>query len=141
MAKDFDSKRVIVTFNNVRLKGFMTGTHIRVARNSDTFNVTVGSDGEATRARMNDKSATVVLTLQAESASNDVLSAAHAADEISTGAGKGPLSIDDLNGNTLVAAAEAWVKKVADVEISNEATGREWTLESGRIEMTVGGST
>lgn len=141
MANDFDPKRVIVTFNGSRIKGFMTGTHIMAERNANLFDTTVGSDGEATRARSHDKSGQVTLTLQAESRSNDVLSAAHAADELATGNGKGSLQIDDLNGNTLVNAAEAWVQKVANVEVSNEATGREWVLATGKLEMFVGGST
>lgn len=140
MAKDFDPKRVVVTFRGTRLKMFMLGTHVMVERNTKLFETSVGSDGEPVRARSHDKSATITLTLQAESPSNDILTAAARADETSTGAGKGPLSIDDLNGNTIVAAAEAWVSNYANVEISNEVTGREWTLETGKCDMTVGGA-
>jgi hypothetical protein len=140
MAKDFDPKRVIVTFKGARMKGFMAGTYIMAEHANDAFTTTIGSDGEGTRTRSHDESGTVVLTLQAESPSNGVLSNALAADKIATGAGKGPLSIDDLNGNTLVAAAEAWVQKSASVEISNEASGREWTLATANLQITVGGA-
>ena len=137
--KTFDPRKVFVTFAGKLLTGFMDGTAIAVSRNEDAFTLLVGSDGEASRTANANKSGTAVLTLKQTSASNDVLSQQHALDELSN-TGSGALQIKDASGRTLINAPDAWVKKWANVDLGKEETGREWTIECGRLDMFIGGN-
>lgn len=136
--KTYDPAQVVVTFLGNILTGFGPDTFITAERESDAFTDEVGADGEVARARSKDKRGTVTLTLLQTSMSNDVLSAAAAADELG-GLGAGPLLVKDLNGATLVAAESAWVQKVANVEFGAELGTREWMLRCADVSVLVGG--
>lgn len=137
--KTYDPGLIVVQYGPYLLTGFADGTFVKASRNEDTFKVYVGADGTPARSRSRNKSGTMELTLAQTSPSNDALSAAHAADEL-LGAGVYPFMIKDLNGTTLVAAAEAWVTKPADVEEGKEVTGRAWKLETGALTIWPGGN-
>lgn len=138
--KTYDPARVVPTFAGRLISGFAEGTFIKVARNGDTFTVHVGSDGEVARSRSRNKSGQVEFTLMQGAASNDMLSAQLALDELA-GTGAGAFQLQDFNGTTLLIAPAAWVKKLADAEYGNEAGNRVWVLELGQLEGTVGGIT
>lgn len=138
--KQFDPNDIVVTFRGQLLTGYMSGTFLNAGRNEDSYEKTAGAGGDITRVRKNDRSGLVVLTLQAEAPSNKVLSDAYILDEKS-GTGFGPILIENLNGDTLLTAAEAWVRKPADVEYSDGASGREWSIECAQLDMAVGGAT
>ncbi len=137
--KTYDPGLVVVQFGPYIMTGFQDGTFVKAARNEDTFKVYVGADGTPARSRSRNKSGTIEVTLAQTSPSNDMLASAHSADEL-LGAGMYPLTIKDLNGTTLVAAAEAWVRKPADVEEGKEISPRAWTLETGALAMWAGGN-
>ncbi len=134
----YDPAKVIVTFFGNVLSGFADGAFVTAERNEDAFTLTVGADGEAARTRNQNKSGTVTLTLKQDSMSNDVLSALHAVDELS-GTGVGPLLIKDLAGLTVVAAQNAYIKKVASAEFGKELSDREWVLEADNLQVFNGG--
>lgn len=136
--KTYDPGRVVVQYGPFLITGFADGTFVKASRNEDTFKLYVGADGTPARARSRNKSGSVELTLSQTSPSNDALSSAHLADEL-LGAGVYPLMIKDLNGTTLVAAAEAWVSKPSDVEDGKEVSPRTWKLESGALAIWSGG--
>ncbi len=137
--KTYNPKKVLVSFAGRILTGFADGSFITVSRNGDSFTLAVGSDGEAARAANADRSGTVALTLMQTSQSNDQLSNLLATDELSN-LGTGALFIKDASGRTLVSAVEAWIRKPADVEFSKELGGREWTFETGNLEIFAGGN-
>ncbi len=137
-AGTYDPAQVVVTFLGNILTGFGPDTFLTVERESDAFSDEVGADGEVARARSRDRRGTVTLTLLQSSLSNDVLSAAAAADELG-GLGVGPLLIKDLTGATLVAAESAWVRKIANVEYGKEITAREWMIRCADMTVLVGG--
>ena len=134
---NYDPKQVVLTFKGVLITGFLEGTFITVERNEDSFEKTVGADGNVTRVRKNDRSGTITVVLQAESPSNDVLSASMLLDEQS-GLGYGPVQVKNINSTDLHTAAEAWVRKPASAEYSDGASGREWVLECANLTMLVG---
>lgn len=140
--KTYNPKGVVVTAFGKTIEGFVDGTFVKVARATESFTKQVGVGGEVTRSYSNDKSGEVTLTLMQTSDSNDILSAAAAADEASpgTGAGIGTFQLKDLNGRTLAHGDECWVRKPADVENAKESGQREWVLDVARLEMTVGGN-
>lgn len=136
---NYDPGRVSGNWNGIQLLGFMDGTFIAAERNEDAFEVAVGAGGDVTRVRSRNKTGTVTVTLQAASPSNDLLSAAALLDA-KFGATYGPLLIVDLQGNTVVEASMAWIRKLPAVEFADEASGREWVFECADLDMDVGGS-
>lgn len=140
MVKTYDPKGISMICGGKILSGFGDGTFIVVERNEQTFNLKVGVDGEGTRAKSNNKSGKITITLMQSSPSNDDLSAFAAADELSN-SGVFPCLMKDNNGTTVCAAATAWVQKPANVENAKEVSTRTWVLESDEIDMFVGGNT
>src|SRR3954471_4025451 len=103
MVTTFDFKAVSAVFAGIILGGFADGTGIQVTQNEDSFKLTVGADGEAVRAKSNNRSGRVKISLLQGSAANDLLSALHALDvNTSNGDGIGTLIIKDNSGRTLV---------------------------------------
>lgn len=139
MVKTYDPKDISVIFGGKIITGFGDGTFVVIERNEQTFNLKVGVDGEGTRAKSNNKSGKITLTLMQSSASNDDLSAFAAADELSN-TGVAACLLKDGNGSTVCAAATAWIQKPANVENAKEVSTRTWVIESDEIDMFVGGN-
>ena len=135
----YSPEDVVVSVNGVNISGFMSGTFISASREVDTFTKLVGNDGEVTRTKSANKSGQVELTLLQTSYSNDILSALQIADEVSS-SGKFVFMVKDLLGRTLINGAECWLSRPADVEYSDEVTGRVWTIVVGQLNTFVGGS-
>ena len=137
----YDPAQVTIIFAGIPVSGFAEGTFVSIERNEDSFTLQVGADGEATRAKSNNRSGRVTLTLIQSSIVNDAFSALLAVDENSpSGDGIGPLLIKDLSGRTLVAAETAWLVKPATAEFAREATEREWVIETDRLNTFIGGN-
>ena len=137
--KTYDPNAVIVTVGGFVMSGFADGTAIQAARNEDAWSTQIGVDGEGTRSKSNNRSGTITISLMQSSDSNQVLSNFALTDDAS-GGGAVPVMIKDGNGDTLLVAETAWVKKMADVEYSREAGAREWVLETDNLVMNVGGN-
>jgi hypothetical protein len=137
----YDPAQVALIAVGVPVTGFAPGTFIVAERNEDSFNLTIGSDGEGCRTRTNNKSGRITFTLQQSSVTNVLLSAALLLDE-NTPAGDGilPSGVKDNTGTTLVFAELSWLVKPSNVEYSNEATTREWIIETDNLQMGVGGN-
>lgn len=141
MVKTYNPKDLIIIFGGVVVSGFADGTFVTVTPNSERFTRTVGADGEVGRAKSNDNTHEVVITLMSTSASNDYLSIVLNADK-SLNAGVKPLQIIDNKGTTLFFWDAAWIVQPPDVEFSKEITERAWTLHTGQVvEENIGGST
>jgi Bacteriophage KPP10, Structural protein ORF10 len=138
MQQTFDPKKVKVIVLQNPIIGFADGTFAKVERNTPTWSLKVGADGETCRSRSHDKSGRLTLTLMGSSPSNDALAAAAQQDELD-GTGIGPVLIQDLSGTTLCAAANAWVTQPAGVEFGKEVSDREWVIEMDSVEMFPGG--
>lgn len=135
----YNSKRVIVTFAGQTLSGYDDGDFVSIEMDADTFAKKVGADGEVARARTNNDCARATIRLLQTSRSNDLLSAMHAADR-AFGTGKGPLAVKDLSGTTLFFAPDAWVVRPPSVSFGREVGSREWALDTGPVEVFVGGN-
>lgn len=135
--KTYDPAGLNVIVGGNIMSGFADGTLVRVERNSDLWTVQVGSDGEGTRSKSNDRSGRITISLMQTSESNDVLSALALVDE-QTNAGAVPIEIKDVNGTSLHIAETAWIVKPADAEYSKEAGPREWVFETDILVSFVG---
>jgi hypothetical protein len=137
--KTYDPKQVTVIVGTRPISGFADGTFITVARNSDMWSLVVGADGEATRAKSNDKSGRITITLTQSAESNQYLSELALADELSNG-GLVPILIRDASGKTIHACASAWIVKRPESAFAKEAGTREWVFETDTLEMFEGGN-
>ena len=137
--RTYDPKQVTLIVGAFPIGGFADGSYITVTRENDAYQKVVGADGETSRAKSNDRSGTITITLAQTSPSNDVLSAISLADELNND-GIVPIAIRDGSGRTIIIAPFSWVQKPADVEFAKEITDREWVMACSDISMTEGGN-
>lgn len=138
-AKTYDPSQVAIIVGGFQITGFADGSFLTVARNADAFALYVGTDGEGTRAKSNNKSGRITLTLAQSSDSNAILSGIAVADELSNN-GIVPVLIKDNSGNSLYAAETAWIVKAPDSEFGREIGSREWIIETDNLAVFVGGN-
>lgn len=130
---------VLVTAAGQAIQGFADGTFINATRNDDAFTLSVGADGEATRAQSNNRSGRVEITLQQTSPANAILNELANADELS-GQGVFGLQAVDRSGSTVIAAERAWVVKKPDTGFAKETENRVWILETNDLVLDNGGN-
>lgn len=135
----YDPKQVSVIVGGKIITGFADGSFVEFERNENAWNLKVGVDGEGARAKSNNLSGKITLTLMQSSASNDVMSAFAAADELSN-AGAVPFYLKDNSGRTIATALTAWVQKYPKTTFAKEIESRQWILETDDIEIFVGGN-
>ena len=137
--RTYDPKAVQVIIGGQQMSGFADGDFISAERDADMFTKHVGSDGEASRAKSNDKSGRLTLTLSQTSASNDILAAFAAADELDN-SGIVPILIKDTLGTSTLFAGHGWVVKQPVFTAGKEIGDREWMLDMARIDIFIGGN-
>jgi len=135
----FDPANVIVSIGGTPMSGFADGTFVIVSRDEDIFSKISGADGEVSRAKSNNRSGSLTLTLMQTSMSNDVLSAIAVLDEISN-AGIVPVLVKEIGTSTILMAGEGWVKKMPDAAYSKNVENREWVLDLATVNMFEGGN-
>jgi hypothetical protein len=137
----YDPKSVVLAFGPILVSGYADGTFVIAERNEDNFVLMMGSDGEACRAKSNNKSGRVTVTLLQSSMTNDLLAAAAVIDERSTsGDGISPLLCKDNSGRGLFTAETAWIVKPATATYGREVENREWVFETNELIMFAGGN-
>ncbi len=137
--KTYAFNKVSCSLGGILITGFMEDTVITVTRDEDSFEKHTGADGEVSRAANANKGGTATLRLKQTSLSNDMLSNRLAADELSN-TGVGVFNVTDAGGRTNVNAAEAWIKKPAEVTFAKGVEGREWTIDLANVDMFIGGN-
>lgn len=137
--RSYDPRSLQIVFAGKLIQGFAPGTFLTITRNMDAYALSVGVDGIGTRIKNNNLSGRATFTLDQSSSSNDDLNALASADELSD-TGVGPFFAKDGSGNTVAAAATAWIVKLPDSEFSNALGTRQWILETDVMSYSVGGS-
>lgn len=137
--KPYDFKQVAFILGGRIITGFAEGEAITVERDEDSFTLMVGADGDATRAKSNNRSGTVTIRLLQTSESNLILQGFASADELSN-AGLVPMLIKDNSGNSLFTAEQAWVQKPPAASFGAEGTEREWVIRTDNLIMVHGGN-
>lgn len=137
--KNYDASQVSIIVGPSVITGLVAGSFVSVERYEDSFNTQVGREGEVARSKSNNRTGKITLKLQQTSPSNAILSALNILDELS-GAGVVPVLVRDASGNSLHAAAEAWIKKPANAEYGKEAGEREWVIECADLETAPAGN-
>lgn len=136
--RSFDPNRVTVSVAGQTLVGF-SDDKVVVERANNSWELVVGSDGESTRVKSNDRSGTITINLQQTSPSNDFLSAIFYVDEVSS-AGVVPITIKDNSGTTLVVAPLAFLENMPSATFSKSQNDRSWVFRSNQIEYYLGGN-
>ncbi len=130
--KTYDPKAVVGSwlppFQAVNLaEGAASGTFIEIAQTTRPWSLNVGSDGEATRVKSNDRTVTVTVTLRAGSPQNAVLAAIFLEDDASAFQ-VGTFTLEDLNGTTLVTVEKLFLDGPADPSFSDTEDNRTWVF-------------
>lgn len=139
MVRNYDPKQVAVIVGGQSAHGFGDGTFVKVGRMSAQWALKVGVDGEGTRAKSNDKSGFIEITLMRSSSYNDYLSGLAATDELSS-TGAVPASVRDNSGSTVFGALTAWIKQIPDDEFTKEMNTITWRLETDELNSFIGGN-
>ncbi len=137
--RTFDPANVIISIGGVPMSGYADGTFVMVARDEDAFTKVSGADGEVSRAKSNNRSGTLTLTLMQTSMSNDILSAIALLDETSN-AGIVPVLVKEIGTLTILMSGEGWIKKFPDASYSKDVENREWILDLASLNMFEGGN-
>lgn len=146
--KDYDPKQVSFTWvplspgvGVVNLnEGVAEGTFFAVSREKRSFKKKIGSDGEGTRVRENDRSGSITATLRAGSSTNDKLSTVLSVAE-NTGLGNlGPVLIKDFTGTSLASSPQAYLEGWPDKEYADDESDNDWVLICHNLVLFHGGS-
>lgn len=138
--KTYDPAKVDVIFGTDILSGFGPDTKISVAYEEDSWVTTIGVNGEGTRSKSNNRSATITVTLMQSSDSNQFLSAIAEIDRLTNG-GALPLTIRDSSSQgTFHFAESAWIQKVPDAEYGIEIGTREWVFATDVLVSNLAGN-
>ena len=132
----FDPKDVTITWGTHLISGFAE-EKVSISYQDDAFDLAIGCDGEASRVRKNNNSATITVTLQQTSPSNDFLSLMALADRVSS-LGVLPFTLIDYSGNTKCFAPSAYLTKTPDMSLSNTNQTIQWVFITDNLGWHIG---
>ena len=143
-AKIYDSKEVTVVVCGIPIDsigGYADGEFLTIEQAEQDFMSVVGTDGEVSRSKSNNRMATITLSLMQTSTANAALSALNNIDVAAkNGAGVGPLMIKDRQGTALYSASKCWISKPPDVTFDRTATARAWEITCADLVRLDGGN-
>lgn len=125
---DYDPSEIVANYGGAPINGFATGTFISVAKNVDTWSTQSGIGGEGIFIKNNDNFWTITFTLMANSASNDYLSGMADSDIHLAGYGFLPIYIKNNLGRELFTSPSVKIAKMTDLNYSDAAESKVWTL-------------
>lgn len=139
--KIYDTKEITLAFFATLIdSGFAAGEFLRMTQNQKDFTMVVGTDGEVTRTKTNDRSVVIVVTLMQTSEGNTKLTVINNLDRAkSNGAGVGPFMIKDKSGLALYTGT-GWIAAPPEVVYTNQGEARAWTIEGVLDKRFDGGS-
>lgn len=121
--------------------GFADGEYVTIEPAADDFTDKAGADGEVSRAKTNDRRATIKVKLQQTSAGHALLGQLRQLDiDNPNGAGVGAFQLRDRAGSLLAHAEHAWVMKPPSPGFGREISEWEWTLRAAHMDLDFQGS-
>ncbi len=138
--KEYNSDQVNISIAGFPIVGgYADGVFLEMEFVNPAFVLTKGTDGEGTRSRSNDRSATIKIHLMQGANGNAVLSALHSLDLLSpNGAGVGAFQVVDQNGTTIYFAEHAFVSEPPNSSYDRTPTERVWTLMVNHLDQIEG---
>lgn len=124
--KHFDPKLTHLVWAGISFVGF-TDDMIEVTQDAPDWTLISGPDKQYVRTLNPDTMAKMVVSLQAESPTNDQLSTRRYLDR-TTMLGYGPVSLTNLNSTSLVKGAQAFLEGPPAIGIKRDPEARVWTI-------------
>lgn len=134
----YSGAEVTIVINGVEIKGRPDGDFLNISFNQDSFTEVEGVDGDVTWSALSSTLATMTVTLQGSSPSNDVLSGFHITDR-ATKLGTFAVFVKDNSGRDLFVSDAARIKKFPDMSKGKEVSSREWVISCANSQMFIGG--
>lgn len=136
----YNPEEVTVLFaGTAQISGFADGAFISISKDTPSFSTKETSDGIVGRTYNNSGLYTVELTLASTSESNQLLTYALRADEL-TRMGKFPLIIKDQLGGSLFFSSTSWIETIPDTDYSTEIGERTWSIKCSQASLNLGGN-
>ncbi len=123
----YNPKRVAGGWNNVPFEGYMDGTFIEIEYIEKAVLIHVGGDGVLTAILNANRVAKATVTFAQGSPTNDSLTKM-VPDAPSNRFITAPFQLKDLNGNTVVNSADAFLEDQPKVGFGKEITPRQWVF-------------
>lgn len=138
--KTYDFKQVACIVGKDIITGFAEGDDaITVEFLQEDWQLTMGADGEGTRAKSNNSAARVTLKLMQTSDANDLMNAYYQSDKLSN-SGLFPFMLKDNNGRELHVAEQMFIEKRPDPSHGQNVGQREWVLLTDNMNSNFGGN-
>lgn len=141
--KRYDAAQVTMVFMGLLIdSGFADGEFLTIEASAPDYETVVGTDGEVSRSRTNNRHATIMVKLAQTSDGNTFLTALLTAGLLAkNGADVGPMLVRDrVSGTCTWTASKCWIAKPPNVSLDNKVTMREWTLECADLQRLDTGS-
>lgn len=141
--KVYNADEVTIVVGPVLITGgYADGEFLRVEQESDDTEDVVGTDGEVSVSRTNDRRATITILLMQTAASNQELSVLSNLTRNAPGGVGGfvPMLIKDRNGATLYTSENSWVRRAPDASFDRTAQSREWQVRCSNLVRNDGGN-
>lgn len=141
--KVYNADEVTIVFGaSILDSGFADGEFLRVEQDTDDTEDFVGTDGEVTISRTNDRRATMTVVLMQTSSGNDEMTVYSNLTRNSpnfTGAIL-PMAVKDQNGRTLHEGTHCWVAKAPDRSFDRGPQRVEWKIRVAHLDRVDGGN-
>lgn len=137
--KTYNNKQVSVSFGNIPLSGYGDSEFLSIELNEEQWELKMGVDGTGTRAKNNNFSAKMKITLAQSSESNAIMQGYWNADRLSN-SGVQPFIAKDNSGNSIYTAGSAWIMKQPVAKFAKGVEMREWTIETDELVPFEGGN-
>jgi hypothetical protein len=136
----YSADKIIITGGSTVLSGFADGDFVTASYAEDRATPKAGADGGVGVSINASRLGTIVVTLSATSAANDSLSGIFNLDAITGTKTIVPIGVADLNGRTVIAAANCWLQVSPEATFGKEIGDREWTFGAADLVMFMGGN-
>jgi hypothetical protein len=141
--KVYNADEVTVALGFVLIdSGFADGEFLRIEQEADDTEDEVGTDGEVSVSRTNDRRATATIIVLQTSSGNQGLSILSNLVRSAPGlvGAIWPFLARDQNGAALYTGQDSWVKRPPDVSMNRTAQPREWTVRIANLVRNDGGN-
>ena len=128
MLNSYSPRDVNVSFNGIAITGFAPDSFIRIKRNANLLEETVGSAGELALTHVADKTGEIEIELMQTSESNLILSGLILTMEGGGLIPVGEIVIQEPSGSNLTVAHNAYIKMLPEIELGSSQTTRTWTF-------------
>ena len=136
--KTIDPKDYAVTADGNVITGF-GDTLITAERQNPQVTSTAGAQGDVARAIVNDKRGNIVVTLLQTAPANLIFSKLMNKDGVDGGNSVFAFMDKDNRGDDNIGSEDTYITLPPRTVFSNQVEMREWTLESAKLDVKLGG--